>query len=83
MLRIKIELVPYGDESKVKQIGQIKIVNDGTGNIDNGNYIFEAKDIDDIGCGLAQMYIHKQGMIKNHNRHNGFWELIKIVCSNL
>ena len=38
MIRCKIELVPFGDESKVETIGSIEIVNDGTGNNLLGNY---------------------------------------------
>lgn len=79
MIRVKIELVPFGDESKVTTIGELKIVNDGTGTKDIGNYIFEAKDIDDIGCGLSQMYIIAQGQVKNHNRATGVWPLLKVI----
>lgn len=38
MLRITIELVPHGDESKKKHLGTAIIVNDGTGGRDVGNY---------------------------------------------
>jgi hypothetical protein len=38
MLRIKIELVPFGIESGVRSLGEMKIVNDGTGGNATGNY---------------------------------------------
>lgn len=38
MIRVTIELVPRGDESKKKHLGTAEIVNDGTGDIATGNY---------------------------------------------
>lgn len=38
MIRIKIELVPFGIESEKRGIGHITIENDGTGTKTNGNY---------------------------------------------
>jgi len=38
MLRVKIELVPHGDESRAKTIGEMVIANDSTGTYENGNY---------------------------------------------
>ena len=39
MLRITIDLIPYGDEHYTKTIGLMEIANDGTGDVDTGNYI--------------------------------------------
>lgn len=38
MLRITIELVPHGDESRKRAIGYAEIRNDGTGDRQTGNY---------------------------------------------
>ncbi len=38
MLRITIELVPHGVESRKRVLGQAIIANDGTGTHDTGNY---------------------------------------------
>lgn len=38
MLRVRIEIVPHGDESRSQQLAQIDIVNDGTGTNLNGHY---------------------------------------------
>ncbi len=38
MLRVTIELVPHGDESRSRVIGIGQIANDGTGNMQIGNY---------------------------------------------
>lgn len=38
MLRVTIDLLPYGDESKKETLHTIDIVNDGTGSEWAGNY---------------------------------------------
>jgi uncharacterized protein involved in tellurium resistance len=38
MIRVTIELVPFGEEAYKKEIGSIIIANDGTGNQAIGNY---------------------------------------------
>lgn len=38
MIRVTIELVPRGDESKKTHLGTAEIVNDGTGTMETGNY---------------------------------------------
>ena len=44
MLRIKIELVPYGKEDLTRQIGSVIISNDGTGTHTVGNYKYTLSD---------------------------------------
>lgn len=38
MLRVTVELVPRGIESKARKIATMTIANDGTGNLSTGNY---------------------------------------------
>jgi hypothetical protein len=38
MLRVTVELFPFGDENYKKVITIFDIANDGTGTCDNGNY---------------------------------------------
>ena len=38
MIRITVELVPFGQESQKKVIGTMKIINDATGSREMGNY---------------------------------------------
>jgi hypothetical protein len=38
MLRVTVELVPHGDESRARHLGTAVIANDGTGDLDTGNY---------------------------------------------
>jgi hypothetical protein len=38
MIVVKIELWPFGDESRAREIGRAEIWNDGSGSITTGNY---------------------------------------------
>lgn len=38
MIRITVELIPRGNESKKKQLGMMEIANEGTGSMLEGNY---------------------------------------------
>lgn len=38
MIRVTVELFPFGDESKKKTLSQFDIANDGTGNGYNASY---------------------------------------------
>jgi hypothetical protein len=40
MIRITVEMVPKGDESKAFTLAQGIIANDGTGTWDTGNYVY-------------------------------------------
>jgi len=50
MIKVTVELVPFGDNDKKKELGSLKIINDGTGTLERGNYniTFTEKDMDDI-----------------------------------
>jgi hypothetical protein len=41
MVVVKIELWPHGDESKKRMLGQMNIINEGTGDVVFGNYSTE------------------------------------------
>lgn len=38
MIRVTVELIPKGDESRARRLGELRIANDGTGNQILGNY---------------------------------------------
>ncbi len=46
MVRVTVEMLPHGDESKRYLLGVADIANDGTGTITHGNYVssFRYKD---------------------------------------
>jgi hypothetical protein len=47
MLKVTIELIPFGDASKAREISSFYIANDGTGSSQIGNYLFRKKEEDD------------------------------------
>ena len=46
MLKVNIELHPYGDSSSAKEIASFFIANDGRGDYQVGHYVFKKKDED-------------------------------------
>jgi predicted transcriptional regulator YdeE len=47
MLRVTVELVPFGIESNSKEIFTLLIGNDGTGTQEEGNYTYYASEVED------------------------------------
>lgn len=71
MLRVTVELVPFGDESRKKVIGEMVIANDGLAQEpDVGNYdaVIEA----DTWSGQGRQYRR----ITDHPRESSVWYLI-------
>lgn len=72
MIRITVELVPYGIEKNKKTIAKGIITNDGTGNHVLGNYIYSISTIKD-----ASTEIFDSGEIKGFRRLEcSVWYLI-------
>jgi hypothetical protein len=74
MLRVTVELVPYGIEEEAKVIGTMLIANDGTGDYRTGNY------------GYVYTYADREhqiarGNIKNFPRSLGAWSLVKKILN--
>lgn len=68
MLRVTIELVPHGDESRKRTLGTMDIINTGknAGRPEFGDYIVHKSDEQ----GDVEVRIH------NHRRDAGFWLLL-------
>lgn len=77
MLRVKIELVPFGDETKAKTIGEMLIANDGTGTAEKGNYA--AVVAPDEWNGQPIMYAN----LKNYDRKLSVWCLVQSLLEVL
>jgi len=73
MIRVTVDLVPYGDEEKSMQIGEMIIANDGTAGPEFCNYVFTMRD-DSRGTDF--------GTLKEFYRPAGIWELIAECISN-
>jgi len=46
MLKVKVELHPFGDSESAKEISSFFIANDGTGDYRVGNYLFKKEETD-------------------------------------
>jgi hypothetical protein len=49
MLRVTIDLVPYGDETRKRNVAVVEIGNDCTGDVATGNYNIRAEGVVDEG----------------------------------
>lgn len=73
MLRITVELVPYGDETKKRKIGEMVIANDLGGDHWHGNY--QGWVAADDWSKTPSLF----GKVVNHDRSKSVWELIKAM----
>lgn len=69
MLVVKIELWPFGNEAASRQIGEMKIWNDASGDSETGNYVAQLDG--------------KEVKIKNHLRSAGAWVLLGKALNKL
>jgi hypothetical protein len=73
MIRVRVEIVPFGVESDSREVGQMVIANDGTGDNFHANYGFVYSNTHGE---------YSEGTVKNFARKNGFWELISECLSD-
>lgn len=76
MLRITIELVPYGIEEEAQKIATMLIANEGTAKdvrVGNYAYVYDYADRPD-----DPMF----GYVKRYNRNDGAWGLVKKVLND-
>jgi hypothetical protein len=73
MLRVTVDLVPFGNEDESRPIAEMIIANDTTGTQDFGNYVF-AMWSDKSGTDY--------GTVKDYYRGNGVFELIAECVTN-
>ena len=74
MLRITIELVPYGIEDEAQPIARMLVANDGTGNVKFGNYGYAYEYLDREGIDF--------GILTRFPRNGGAWELVRKVLND-
>ncbi len=72
MLRITIELVPFGYEDMKRTIAGITIINNGTGTNEYGNYEYEL--VDDRGDSI-------KGKLKDHERDQSVFKIVQAVLN--
>lgn len=79
MLRVTVELVPFGDENMSETIGTLLIVNDGTRDGDVGNYRVRSYpgSVKGDGRGLwFDIRPQRKGVVRGHLRTDGAWPLV-------
>lgn len=72
MLRVILEIVPFGLVEQTQVIGGIRIGNDGSGDQHTGNYQYTFHENLPIGN-------PRTGFIKNYKRAKGAWELVRLI----
>lgn len=87
MIRVKVELVPFGNEKMKKEIARLIIINNKTGNEEVGNYDFKSYkfqeffDIDKKKP-VTVMVSDKEGKFCGFERRNNVWQLIKNILNS-
>jgi len=72
MLRITVELVPFGDESQARKLVEMLIANDGNGNGDGTHCDYEGWISSDTWTKDGPRY----GKVTEHDRRQSVWTLI-------
>lgn len=62
MIRVTVDIVPFGDEERKREAYQLIIYNDKTGDFLHGNYVYKASKL-----GLHKL-VWKEGKIKGFPR---------------
>jgi hypothetical protein len=73
MLRVTLDLEPWGSQENKKHLGRLEIVNDGTGDEDMGNYRVKI-----IG---ANGIVENMKYITGYPRKLGAWYLVGLAIS--
>lgn len=75
MLRVTVELVPWGIEEEKRTLKVLEIYNDGTGSKTKGNYGYRFK--------RTNGSVYRHGRIVGHNRlSESVWNLVNKVLNN-
>ena len=73
MLRITVELLPYGDESRKRTLGTILAANDGTGDALTGHYnVAELAEPEETFRQAKNRWVR----VENHPRGISVWYLV-------
>jgi hypothetical protein len=73
MLRVTVELVPFGEEAHARNIAQAVIYNDGTGDRSVGNYV----------AGFCERGWLGSSEVKGHRREQSVWALVGAAIQGL
>jgi hypothetical protein len=73
VLRVTVELVPFGEEEHAREIAQAVIYNDGTGDRAIGNYV----------AGFCEGGWVGSTEVKGHRRAQSVWALVAAAAGKL
>lgn len=79
MLRFKYEMVPFGLESATRTIGTLKIWNDGSGTLTNGNYQYYVS----IQSKNQNPTMFSGNIIKFPRKEQDAFDLLQLVISDI
>jgi hypothetical protein len=74
MIRVNVELVPFGVEDKKHTIGTLSIINDKSGTKESGNYKYTITHKDIKGNEKSAT-----GTLKGWSRAKNVWQLIQVI----
>lgn len=77
MIKVTVEIIPFGDVSRKQTLGIAIISNDGTGNKDIGNYEYVIGDVDFEGNLIQKI----QSRFEGHNRDESAWKLLAMILT--
>ena len=77
MLKVTVELSPFGEKRRKRTIGVLEIASDATAKDrpKTGNYKYRVTDVTGD--------VVKHGAIKEFERKKGFWSLINLITKSL
>lgn len=76
-IRVTMEIIPRGDESRKFVAGVLDIINDGTGDRATGNYKLHLTGPVKDGDTAILNYSWKIGFMKGFRRARGWWSCVR------
>lgn len=68
MIRVTVELVPFGRDDMARRVGTLLVANDGTlRETETGNYVYVMRD---------DLSGYHEGKVLGHDRSGTVWDLI-------
>ena len=77
-LRVTVEIIPHGDESRKSKLAVVEIVNDGTGTKELGNYRMRAE-----GEVVGGWDLFAVGELKGFRRERGYMACVSECLKNM
>ena len=76
MLRITVELVPRGQETRKRTLGVMEVANVG-GTSTRGEYDYLMTEEENLDLGISAR--SRRGVVRDYLRHQSVWRLVQAV----